>query len=116
MKLAARLALVLTIPAASAASLAYPPSGGLTTVCYGLTCGTTFQAQQPMTVTGLATFTGNFFCTPIHPRRSPWASGTTRANSSPPPRLTASPPPSTTASGTAKTSPLSTSPRTPTTS
>lgn len=61
MKLAAILALVLTIPAASAASLAYTPSGGLTTVCYGLTCGSTFQALQPMTVTGLATFAGNFF-------------------------------------------------------
>ena len=61
MKLVAILALVLTIPAASAASLAYTPSGGLTTVCYGLTCGTTFQALQPMTVTGLATFGGNFF-------------------------------------------------------
>ena len=61
MKLAAILALVLTLPAASAASLAYTPSGGSVVVCYGLTCGNAFQALQPMTVTGLATFAGNFF-------------------------------------------------------
>jgi hypothetical protein len=61
MKLAAILALALTLPAANAASLAYTPYGGLTVVCYGLTCGSTFQALEPMTVTGLATYAGNFF-------------------------------------------------------
>ena len=61
MKLATILALALFLPAAHAATLAYTPSGGSVVVCYGLTCGSTFQALEPMTVTGLATFAGSFF-------------------------------------------------------